>query len=152
MSLIHSVTVAHISGRFALLFVSASASSAFSFSIRPASTSPPVSWRPPIGLRGCGSRPPFILNSITTLLFDNNDEFAAGFFAFLELLCEFFRRARKDFLMYFGELACKKARSEEHTSELQSQFHLVCRLLLEKKKKKSKQIGDSLDEVFLTGT
>src|SRR5689334_23454310 len=26
-----------------------------------------------------------------------------------------------------------KARSEEHTSELQSQFHLVCRLLLEKK-------------------
>src|SRR6266568_3755590 len=29
-------------------------------------------------------------------------------------------------------------RSEEHTSELQSQFHLVCRLLLEKKKKKNK--------------
>src|SRR5438309_6554352 len=27
-----------------------------------------------------------------------------------------------------------QARSEEHTSELQSQFHLVCRLLLEKKK------------------
>src|SRR5689334_15941522 len=29
-----------------------------------------------------------------------------------------------------------QGRSEEHTSELQSQFHLVCRLLLEKKKKK----------------
>src|SRR5689334_23585597 len=29
------------------------------------------------------------------------------------------------------------ARSEEHTSELQSQFHLVCRLLLEKKKNKT---------------
>src|SRR5689334_24596949 len=28
-----------------------------------------------------------------------------------------------------------RVRSEEHTSELQSQFHLVCRLLLEKKKK-----------------
>src|SRR5689334_5527557 len=28
-----------------------------------------------------------------------------------------------------------RGRSEEHTSELQSQFHLVCRLLLEKKKK-----------------
>src|SRR2546429_6625561 len=27
------------------------------------------------------------------------------------------------------------ARSEEHTSELQSRLHLVCRLLLEKKKK-----------------
>src|SRR3989449_6048364 len=29
-----------------------------------------------------------------------------------------------------------RARSEEHTSELQSRLHLVCRLLLEKKKKK----------------
>src|SRR2546422_6261409 len=28
-------------------------------------------------------------------------------------------------------------RSEEHTSELQSRLHLVCRLLLEKKKKKT---------------
>src|SRR5207249_3247075 len=31
-------------------------------------------------------------------------------------------------------------RSEEHTSELQSRFDLVCRLLLEKKKKKIKKI------------
>src|SRR2546427_972267 len=30
-----------------------------------------------------------------------------------------------------------QARSEEHTSELQSQSNLVCRLLLEKKKKKN---------------
>src|SRR5689334_24563812 len=30
-------------------------------------------------------------------------------------------------------------RSEEHTSELQSQFHLVCRLLLEKKKSQSQK-------------
>src|SRR5438876_7562894 len=30
------------------------------------------------------------------------------------------------------------ARSEEHTSELQSPVHLVCRLLLEKKKKQTK--------------
>src|SRR2546422_7723309 len=30
-------------------------------------------------------------------------------------------------------------RSEEHTSELQSRLHLVCRLLLEKKKKKHKR-------------
>src|SRR2546429_1350185 len=33
-----------------------------------------------------------------------------------------------------------KMRSEEHTSELQSRLHLVCRLLLEKKKHKH-QIG-----------
>src|SRR5258708_26517144 len=31
----------------------------------------------------------------------------------------------------------RQSRSEEHTSELQSPDHLVCRLLLEKKKKKS---------------
>src|SRR2546430_3899026 len=32
---------------------------------------------------------------------------------------------------------CRRCRSEEHTSELQSQSNLVCRLLLEKKKNKS---------------
>src|SRR2546422_3251503 len=31
-----------------------------------------------------------------------------------------------------------RLRSEEHTSELQSRLHLVCRLLLEKKKKKAR--------------
>src|SRR5256884_3245973 len=31
-------------------------------------------------------------------------------------------------------VASRSARSEEHTSELQSRLHLVCRLLLEKKK------------------
>src|SRR5687768_18353738 len=45
----------------------------------------------------------------------------------------------------FGQLQLRKRvmlvgtaedRSEEHTSELQSRLHLVCRLLLEKKKKK----------------
>src|SRR5688572_31836916 len=35
-----------------------------------------------------------------------------------------------------GRLEGQEARSEEHTSELQSQSNLVCRLLLEKKKKK----------------
>src|SRR2546427_5026656 len=35
---------------------------------------------------------------------------------------------------YFAELLGGAARSEEHTSELQSQSNLVCRLLLEKKK------------------
>src|SRR2546430_8344530 len=37
---------------------------------------------------------------------------------------------------YFSELHAV-LRSEEHTSELQSQSNLVCRLLLEKKKKKN---------------
>src|SRR5262245_64994393 len=34
----------------------------------------------------------------------------------------------------------RRARSEEHTSELQSLRHLVCRLLLEKKKKKKTRV------------
>src|SRR5205085_11976970 len=34
---------------------------------------------------------------------------------------------------------CRSSRSEEHTSELQSQSNLVCRLLLEKKKKQKKK-------------
>src|SRR3989442_12596824 len=34
--------------------------------------------------------------------------------------------------------ACSHVRSEEHTSELQSRPHLVCRLLLEKKKNKTR--------------
>src|SRR2546427_4112071 len=39
------------------------------------------------------------------------------------------------------------ARSEEHTSELQSQSNLVCRLLLEKKKKKKKKANKYLRSV-----
>src|SRR5256884_3724145 len=34
-----------------------------------------------------------------------------------------------------GDLVFLDKRSEEHTSELQSRLHLVCRLLLEKKKR-----------------
>src|SRR5437016_14051164 len=38
-----------------------------------------------------------------------------------------------------GRAAAEARRSEEHTSELQSLTNLVCRLLLEKKKKKQKE-------------
>src|SRR5262245_63469199 len=38
-----------------------------------------------------------------------------------------------------AEPPARKSRSEEHTSELQSLRHLVCRLLLEKKKTKTKE-------------
>src|SRR5258708_13478533 len=38
----------------------------------------------------------------------------------------------------------KRLRSEEHTSELQSPDHLVCRLLLEKKKRLRRGLPDSL--------
>src|SRR2546422_8319148 len=47
-------------------------------------------------------------------------------------------RAVENLRLVMGELmvADARARSEEHTSELQSRLHLVCRLLLEKKKNK----------------
>src|SRR2546430_4708304 len=47
-------------------------------------------------------------------------------------------RANCRFLGIFVEQF--NSRSEEHTSELQSQSNLVCRLLLEKKKKKNKDV------------
>src|SRR5947208_12773008 len=42
------------------------------------------------------------------------------------------------------------ARSEEHTSELQSPDHLVCRLLLEKKKIKEHKIAHYTTDKLLT--
>src|SRR2546430_11123107 len=43
-----------------------------------------------------------------------------------------------------------RGRSEEHTSELQSQSNLVCRLLLEKKKKhKTESVGQSIRDVII---
>src|SRR5699024_4583860 len=40
--------------------------------------------------------------------------------------------------------AGRALRSEEHTSELQSRFDLVCRLLLEKKKKEREQVSPTI--------
>src|SRR2546430_12615273 len=44
----------------------------------------------------------------------------------------------------FQEETADELRSEEHTSELQSQSNLVCRLLLEKKKKRTIYNNNSL--------
>src|SRR2546422_9737764 len=49
------------------------------------------------------------------------------------------RRLRLPSTHQDAALTCSQ-RSEEHTSELQSRLHLVCRLLLEKKKKTKKTI------------
>src|SRR2546422_7183872 len=45
-----------------------------------------------------------------------------------------------------GAVGPYPARSEEHTSELQSRLHLVCRLLLEKKKKQYSYDNDVDEE------
>src|SRR6266481_9932974 len=54
-------------------------------------------------------------------------------------ICIEFIQSHEDVVARIRELTAGRGvdvclRSEEHTSELQSQFHLVCRLLLEKKK------------------
>src|SRR5690625_5469274 len=53
------------------------------------------------------------------------------------ILGETIRVFRKD-IEYIAKRRFHNSRSEEHTSELQSRGHLVCRLLLEKKNKKRK--------------
>src|SRR2546429_5893697 len=50
-----------------------------------------------------------------------------------------------------GEEVSEEDRSEEHTSELQSRLHLVCRLLLEKKKQLTEP-GDRAQTVRPTAT
>src|SRR5258708_29172358 len=50
------------------------------------------------------------------------------------------RDARRQQQRQEGALVAEHMRSEEHTSELQSPDHLVCRLLLEKKKNKGRTI------------
>src|SRR5207249_4649929 len=47
----------------------------------------------------------------------------------------------RDWRTWLSDVPIERLRSEEHTSELQSRFDLVCRLLLEKKKKKNSDIN-----------
>src|SRR5438552_13810652 len=49
-----------------------------------------------------------------------------------------------------AESSATASRSEEHTSELQSPDHLVCRLLLEKKKKQTQQDTHSKHKTHIT--
>src|SRR2546422_7913796 len=57
------------------------------------------------------------------------DDFGTGYASLSRLRCFPFASVKID------QTFIHDVRSEEHTSELQSRLHLVCRLLLEKKKK-----------------
>src|SRR2546430_7314544 len=59
------------------------------------------------------------------------------------------RRAR-DVRRERGDGRLERRRSEEHTSELQSQSNLVCRLLLEKKKKRATVVRDRLSRAIVS--
>src|SRR3712207_8337543 len=56
------------------------------------------------------------------------------------------RRTRTGSIRVLSGMALQNARSEEHTSELQSRQYLVCRLLLEKKKKTSNKLTHTYKE------
>src|SRR5258708_30186608 len=56
---------------------------------------------------------------------------------FLGIPNDLWEASQLDGASHFGYLRQVAERSEEHTSELQSPDHLVCRLLLEKKKNKT---------------
>src|SRR2546425_5877679 len=62
--------------------------------------------------------------------FDRSVSWVSRRLALVELLPEAIQQQVRE-----GRLGAQLARSEEHTSELQSLAYLVCRLLLEKKKK-----------------
>src|SRR5699024_11539983 len=60
---------------------------------------------------------------------------------------------REPYYVWHSDAPGKKyaVRSEEHTSELQSRFDLVCRLLLEKKNKDMREIQLIINHKDLTG-
>src|SRR2546430_8406809 len=73
---------------------------------------------------------------------DNNDMLHGGHLrpeyahAWARYYTKFIEQYRRAGVSLWGITIQNEPRSEEHTSELQSQSNLVCRLLLEKKKKK----------------
>src|SRR2546430_7385491 len=75
-------------------------------------------------------RPPRSTLFPYTTLFRSHDSVA----------CSHARRPCCASVGFAGNVDAPQRRSEEHTSELQSQSNLVCRLLLEKKKSKSDRL------------
>src|SRR5690554_7237108 len=76
-----------------------------------------------------------IIRKSTALIFEiyQSQENWKEAFIYQELLMKQNQAIEKNAI---DQVAQQELRSEEHTSELQSRPHLVCRLLLEKKKKK----------------
>src|SRR5688572_31571969 len=85
-------------------------------------------------------RPPrSTLFPYTTLFRSEETETPLSIEGFYEIHEELLTKNREQRMQIPGMIEMRVDRSEEHTSELQSQSNLVCRLLLEKKKKKKKK-------------
>src|SRR5437667_5428992 len=80
-------------------------------------------------------RPPRSTLFPYTTLFRSIVVASLGRAAGIKVLLDYFRAVRNS-----SQASSTSLRSEEHTSELQSHHDLVCRLLLEKKKKKNIKI------------
>src|SRR5256886_11375144 len=80
-------------------------------------------------------RPPRSTLFPYTTLFRSLDYLNGGRWSLMQEFVEIESGKHNDRPQLTAALAACKKRSEEHTSELQSQSNLVCRLLLEKKKK-----------------
>src|SRR2546429_5201764 len=81
-----------------------------------------------------------LFRSLAHPWFKEREAYAAVRALVIELLqCEAepTRTPRTKATVYEARLKARGARSEEHTSELQSRLHLVCRLLLENTHKRS---------------
>src|SRR5258708_23417313 len=71
-------------------------------------------------------------------LFDRGDSVEAAW-SLVDPILDVWSAAKTAAVPQYASGSWGPKRSEEHTSELQSPDHLVCRLLLEKKKKKNKR-------------
>src|SRR2546429_5068457 len=86
-----------------------------------------------VGVRNAGE---FLDNSSPRLRVET---FAIALFAYVNRRGEMHQNKSANWLDHGAHM-----RSEEHTSELQSRLHLVCRLLLEKKKQQDRDRVDPL--------
>src|SRR5438132_5499061 len=88
-------------------------------------TANPVLINSPKRDRSCQTRPPIEMSPTLTPMSASS----------ISVACIAFAMVKKATLMLLADIGVSVGRSEEHTSELQSHSDLVCRLLLEKKKK-----------------
>src|SRR5699024_12770021 len=79
----------------------------------------------------------------STLACENNHTFDIAKEGYSNLISGH-KKSKYDKKLFIARRELKLNRSEEHTSELQSRFDLVCRLLLEKKKKKKRMTMNTL--------
>src|SRR3712207_7550356 len=98
-------------------------------------------------------RPPrSTLFPYTTLFRSMGRTFFFGIAEIVDFFCSFFETRRPAAPERACHISTRAAcfRSEEHTSELQSRQYLVCRLLLEKKKRHQHTTHINITQYFLT--